>query len=126
LEHEAASTEQPVRILAKLSQHLSRASVLTLAGFLIGFSLSGIVADEMLRAQILHCGVAGLISVVGLHFVARRRQQAIAQRTAEEEAARAQQVVRSLNSMRESLQEKIRELEVRASRATTQRLVGRR
>ncbi len=82
-----------------------------LAGFLIGFSLSGILPDETLRTQILHCGIAGLISFVGLHVVARHRQRVIAQRAAQEEAARSLQAVRSLNSVRESMQEKIRELE---------------
>jgi predicted Kef-type K+ transport protein len=103
-----------MRILSRFSQHLSRAGILILAGFLIGFSLSGLVRDALLRTQILHCGVAGLISVVGLHFVARYRRQTIAQRAAEEEAARALQVVRCLNSMRQSLQEKARELENRS------------
>src|SRR5262245_19535200 len=87
-----------------------------LAGFLIGFSLSGFVRDGLLRTQIVHCGIAGLISVVGLHFVARYRGQAIAERAAEEEAARALQVARCLNTVRQSLQDKVRQLEGQTSR----------
>ncbi|MCI0681859.1 MAG: hypothetical protein L0Y71_07120 [Gemmataceae bacterium] len=105
-----------MRALAKLGSRLLRASVPTLAGFLIGFSLSGVLPDDTLRAQVLHCGIAGLISALGLHLVARRRERVIAQRAEQEEAASHQRAVHALNSMRESMQAKIRELEARANR----------
>ena len=90
---------------------VSRASVLILAGFLIGFSLSGSIQDAMLRTQILNCGAVGLISFVGLHFVARRRAQVVADRLRQEKAEQMRQVAESLSNVRQSLRARALELE---------------
>ena len=90
---------------------VSRSSVFILAGFLIGFSLSGSVQDGPLRTQILICGVVGLISFVGLHFVARRRAQVITDLLREEEAEQMRQVAESLTNVRQSLRARALELE---------------
>lgn len=104
-----------MRRFTTFSEYLTRASMLVLAGFLVGFALSGLVPDGLLRAQVLHCGVAGLIAVIGLHLVAQHRRLINAQRRAEAEAAQALQVVRCLTTVRQSLQDKVREIEGRPS-----------
>ena len=90
---------------------ISRSSVLILAGFLIGFSLSGSIQNAMLRTQILNCGAVGLISFIGLHFVARRRAQVVVDRLREEEAEQMRQVAESLTNVRQSLRARALELE---------------
>src|SRR5436305_10723100 len=90
---------------------IGRSSVLILAGFLIGFSLAGAVEDDLLRVQILTCGVVGLIAFIGLHFVARRRAQVVADLLRDEETEQMRQVAESLTSVRQSLRAKALELE---------------
>jgi hypothetical protein len=95
-------------------EFISRASILILAGFLIGFSISGRIDDSVVRQQILHCGVVGLIAFVALHFVARCRQHVIAERTLRQETERVLEAARCLTNMRQSLHEKVRSLESRS------------
>ena len=90
---------------------VSRSSVFILAGFLIGFSLSNAVEDGLLKTQIFVCGVVGLIAFIGLHFVARRRAQVIADLLRDEETEQMRQVAESLTNVRQSLRAKAMELE---------------
>ena len=81
---------------------VSRCTVLILAGFLIGFSLSGAIEDGLLRTQIFICGIVGMISFIGLDFVVPPRQ-VIADLLRDEEAEQMRQVAESLTNVRESL-----------------------
>jgi hypothetical protein len=90
---------------------VSRSTVLILAGFLIGFSLSGAIEDGLLRTQIFICGIVGMISFIGLDFVARRRAQVIADLLRDEEAEQMRQVAESLTNVRESLRARALELD---------------
>jgi hypothetical protein len=50
---------------------VSRASILILALFLVGYSLAGRIPDELLSGQVLRCGLVGLVAFVGLLGAAR-------------------------------------------------------
>jgi hypothetical protein len=88
----------------------SRGTILALASFLVGLSFADVV-DPSARSHLMRCGLVGMVAVIGLHFVALRREEQSTKRLLERETEKMQQVMlQNLTYLKQSLHARVKEI----------------